>query len=74
MKISLVLPQFSIFGWPPIVPLGAAETSPRENRNKMTVFITVAITFQTDKDRFLKPAFICCRLLELIIYYILSNM
>ena len=35
-------------GWSCIVPLGAAETSPEENRNKMIVFI--ATNFQTDED------------------------
>jgi hypothetical protein len=44
--ISLILPHSFILGWPCIAPLGSAETKPKENRNKMIVFI--ASTFQID--------------------------
>ena len=46
--LSLILPQSYILGWPCIVPLGAAETSPEENRNKMIVF--TATVFQTGEN------------------------
>ena len=36
-------------GWSCIVPLGAAETSPEENRNKMMI-VFIATNFQTDED------------------------